>query len=151
MPKEVDFLIVAEEITIEWWQEWHLHLHCFGFLRSLFHALGCSAAQSYLTLCNPTDCSPPGSSVHGILQARIPEWGAISSSRGSSRPGVEPASTASPALAGGCFYQWATWEARFMNCLCNFLQNVFFSGRLTIFVTLTSHHWPFLYFYLMAC
>ena len=42
--------------------------------------------QSYLTLCNPMDCSPPGSSVHGVSQARILEWVAISSSRGSSRP-----------------------------------------------------------------
>ena len=33
--------------------------------------------QSCLTLCNPTDCRPQGSSVHGILQARIPEWAAI--------------------------------------------------------------------------
>ena len=32
-------------------------------------------AQSCLTLCNPMDCSLPGSSVHGILQARILEWG----------------------------------------------------------------------------
>ena len=39
--------------------------------------------QSHLTLCNPVDCSPPGFSVHGILQARILEWAAISSSRGS--------------------------------------------------------------------
>ena len=38
------------------------------------------------TLWNPMDCSPPGSSVHGILQARILEWVAISSSRGSSWP-----------------------------------------------------------------
>ena len=43
-------------------------------------------AQSYPTLCNPVDCSLPGSSVHGILQARILEWVAISFSRGSSRP-----------------------------------------------------------------
>ena len=42
--------------------------------------------QSCLTLCNPTDCSLPGSSVHGISQARILEWVAISSSRGSSWP-----------------------------------------------------------------
>ena len=42
--------------------------------------------QSCPTLCNPVDCSPPGSSVHGILQARILEWVAISFSRGSSRP-----------------------------------------------------------------
>ena len=46
----------------------------------------CSVAQSYLTLCNPMDCSPPGSSVHGILQARILEWVAIAFSRGSSWP-----------------------------------------------------------------
>ena len=39
-----------------------------------------------LTLCDPVDCSPPGSSIHGILQARILEWVAISFSRGSSRP-----------------------------------------------------------------
>ena len=39
-----------------------------------------------LTLCNPLDCSPPGSSVHGIFQARTLEWDAISSSRGSYRP-----------------------------------------------------------------
>ena len=46
----------------------------------------CLVAQSCLTLCNPVDCSPPGFSVHGILQARILDWVAISSSRGSSRP-----------------------------------------------------------------
>ena len=44
------------------------------------------SAQSYPTLCDPTDCSPPDSSVHGILQTRIPEWVAISSSRESFRP-----------------------------------------------------------------
>ena len=42
--------------------------------------------QLCLTLCDPMNCSPPGSSVHGILQARILEWVAISFSRGSSRP-----------------------------------------------------------------
>ena len=42
--------------------------------------------RSCLTLCDPTDCSPPGSSVHRILQARTLELVAISSSRGSSRP-----------------------------------------------------------------
>ena len=43
-------------------------------------------AQSCPTLCDPMDCSPPGSSVHGIFQARILEWVAISFSRGSSPP-----------------------------------------------------------------
>ena len=47
------------------------------------------------------DCSPPGSSVHGILQARILDWVAIPFSRGSSQPGIEPRS---PALQAD-FYQ----------------------------------------------
>ena len=46
----------------------------------------CSVTQSCPTLHNPMDCSLPGSFVYGILQAWILEWGAISSSRGSSRP-----------------------------------------------------------------
>ena len=46
----------------------------------------CSIAQSCPTLCNVMDCSLPGSSVHGTLQARILEWVAIPSSRGSSQP-----------------------------------------------------------------
>ena len=39
-------------------------------------------AQSCLTLSDPMDCSPPGSSVHGIFQARVLEWGAIANERG---------------------------------------------------------------------
>ena len=50
--------------------------------------------QSLLTLCNPVDCSLPGSSVHGILQARILEWVAISFSRDLPNPGIEPGSPA---------------------------------------------------------
>ena len=50
--------------------------------------------QSYPTLCDPTDCSPQGSSVRGILQARILEWVAIPFSRGSPDPGMEPRSSA---------------------------------------------------------
>ena len=42
--------------------------------------------QSCPILCDPVDCSPPASSVHGILQARILEWVAMPSSRGSSQP-----------------------------------------------------------------
>ena len=46
----------------------------------------CSVARSCLTLGDPIDCSPPGSSVHGVSMARILEWVAISFSRGSSWP-----------------------------------------------------------------
>ena len=51
------------------------------------HSVLCSAQslQSHPTLHNPMDCNPPGSSVHGILQARILEWVAMLSSRGSSQ------------------------------------------------------------------
>ena len=44
----------------------------------------CVRAQSWATLCDPMDCSPPGSSVYGIFQARILKWVTISYSRGSS-------------------------------------------------------------------
>ena len=54
--------------------------------------------QSCLTLCDTMDCSPPGSSVLGILQARILERVTIPSTRGSSRPGIKPTSPAAPAL-----------------------------------------------------
>ena len=51
---------------------------------------GCMCISQSLSdvrlFCNPVDCNPPGSSVHGILQARILEWVAISFSRGSSGP-----------------------------------------------------------------
>ena len=65
-------------------------------------------AQSCLTLCNPMDCSPPCSCVHGILQARILKWVAISLSRGSSQPrGQNRVSY----IAGRFFTIWATREA----------------------------------------
>ena len=50
--------------------------------------------QSCPTLCDLMDCSPPGTSAHGILQARILEWVAMPSSRGFSQPGIEPKSLA---------------------------------------------------------
>ena len=56
-----------------------------GFLAGLGTHVLCSVVQSCLTLCDPMDCSPPGSSVNGISQARIPEWVAISFSRASSQ------------------------------------------------------------------
>ena len=77
------------------------HLICACVLGSL---------QSCSVLWDPKDCSPPGSSVHGILQARILEWVAISSSRGSSQG-------SNPRLTSACTGRWffttrATW--------CNF-------------------------------
>ena len=55
---------------------------CLGPFEHKVTSLCCCCAQSYLTLCDPMDCSPPGSSVRGILQARILEWIVFSFSRG---------------------------------------------------------------------
>ena len=59
--------------------------------------------QSCLTLCDPMDHSPPGSSVYGILQARTLEWVAISFSRGSSRPRDRTHISCNSCIAGGFF------------------------------------------------
>ena len=65
-------------------------------------------AQSYPALCDPMDCSLPGSSVYRILQSGILEWVAISSFRGSSRPRDQ---TQVSCIAGRFFTIWATREA----------------------------------------
>ena len=52
----------------------------------------CSVTKSCLTVCDPVDCSSPGSSVHGISQARVLEWAAIFFSRESSQPRIKPTS-----------------------------------------------------------
>ena len=79
---------------------------------------GCMCAQplqSCQTLCNPRDCSPPGSSVCGIFQVRILEW--INLPGGLPGPGTEPVSPAAPALQVDFFffffffYCWDTGEA----------------------------------------
>ena len=63
----------------------------------------CLVAKSVPTLCNPLDCSLPGSSIRGTFPGKILEWVAICSSRGSSRPGIELMSSGCPALAGRFF------------------------------------------------
>ena len=68
---------------------------------------GCLVAKSCPTLCDPMDCSPLGSSVHGISQASILEWVAISFSRRSSPPRD---STRICCIARPILYCWATRE-----------------------------------------
>ena len=76
-----------------------------------------------LTLCDPLDCGPAGSTVLGILQARIMDCVVISSSRGSSRSGDrKPMFHMSPALAGRFFTNSTTWEALFYGCCCSVAQ-----------------------------
>ena len=87
------FCLFSNQVT------WFLLLSCMKWSE---------VAQSCPTLCDPMDCSLPGSSVHGILQARILKWVAISFSRGSSRPRD---GTQVSHIAGRCFNLWATREA----------------------------------------
>ena len=61
--------------------------------------------QSCLTLCDPMDCRPPGSSVRGILWARILEWIAMPSSRGSSQPRDQ-----TPVSCGSCIDRWTLYH-----------------------------------------
>ena len=70
------------------------------WLRICLPVQGCLVAQSYPTLCNPMDCRLPGSSVHGILQARILEWIAIPFSRANTRD-----TSSAPSAGRSCMSQ----------------------------------------------
>ena len=89
--------------------------HWTGYIHNKVRA---QLLQSCPTLCNPMGCSPPGSSVHGVSQARILEWVTMPFSRGSFQPGKNP-----------CFlncrwilYCWASREAPYMHvCIFTYL------------------------------
>ena len=72
-----------------------------------YHCI-CLCAQSCPILCNPRHCSPLGSFVHGIFQARILEWVAISSSRESSRPRDRTHVSYVSGIGRWLLYHWAT-------------------------------------------
>ena len=92
--------------------------------------------QSCPTLCDPMDCSLPGSSLHGILQARVLEWVAISFSRGSS---LLRDWTRVSCIPGRSFNLWATREAS----LCN---SSFWGAMLQI----VACCWPLKFFFIPA-
>ena len=72
--------------------------------------------QSCPILCDPMECSLPGSSIHGIFQARVLEWVVISFSRGSSRPSDW---TWVSCIVGRCFTIWATREVSLSPGVCS--------------------------------
>ena len=73
-------------------------------------------AQSCLTLCDLMDCSPPGFPVHGIFQAGILEWAAMSFSRGSSQPRDQAHISCTSCTGRWILYHCATWEAPHVCC-----------------------------------
>ena len=89
-----------------------MYIHVCGhiYAHASIHTHTCVlVTQSCLTLCDPMNCSPPGSSVHGILQARILEWFVMPSARGSSQPRDKPMSLTFRALADRFFTTNATY------------------------------------------
>ena len=99
-----------------WWifgNHWHdlpywitVFSYCNYFCIHLYESES-EVTQSCLTLCDPMDCSLPGFPVHGVFQARVLEWVAISFSRGSFWPRDR---TQVSCIAGRCFTLWATRE-----------------------------------------
>ena len=95
--------------------------------------LACAHAQSQscLTFCNPKKCSSPGSSAHGISQARVLEWIIISFSRGSFQPRDQNCISC---IGRRVLYYWATREAlKYTNPSVNQIQSIYFLGPFIIF------------------
>ena len=76
-----------------------------------------NCAQPCPTLCDSMDYSPPGSSVHGMSQARILEWVAASFSRGSSPPRGWTCASCLSCIGSEVLYHWANWEV-----LCTYIK-----------------------------
>ena len=89
-------------------------------LPSVHNYCRCLIAKLCSALCDPMDHSPPGSSVHGITQARILKWVATSYSRGSSWPTDQICVSC---IGRQIHYHWATWEAK--NYSCRISNNIF--------------------------
>ena len=106
--------------SLSW--SWH------SCLLSPFYKVLCACVLSCLSHIRlfviPMDCSLPGSSVLRISQARILEWVAMPSSRGSSKPGIEPSCLMSLALAGWFFITSATCEALRNPVQCSSVQSL---------------------------
>ena len=85
----------------------------------------CPQLLCHVPLCDPMDCSLPGSSVHRILQARIPEGVAMPSFRGSSQPRDRTRVSCVSCIAGRFFTRWATREALWQYWIYLFPNNYF--------------------------
>ena len=90
----------------------HMHIHMraytYKYTNKCVHVCVCAQPlRSCLTLCDPLDCNPPGSSVCGLLQ-----WAAMPFAKGSSQPRDRTHISCVSCIAGRFFTHWATWEAR---------------------------------------
>ena len=90
----------------------HIHTH----IHIICVCMCAKSLQSCPTLCSPINCILPGSSIHGILQARILEWLPCPPPEDLPDPWMEPSFLMYPALADGFFTTSATWEAVYIVC-----------------------------------
>ena len=120
-------MYIYKSIFMQFQCIWNNHnAHCMKDSES-------EVAQSCPTLCNPMNSSLPGSAVHGIFQARILEWGAISFSRGTSQPRDQ---TPVSCIADRHFTVWTTRET----CPLHQFSSVQFSSVAQLCPTLCGEH-----------
>ena len=100
----------------------HTHTKCTYIYNMCIHLYVCAYIhfQSCPTLCNPMDCSLPGSCVHGIFQAIVLEWIAMSFSRESSQPRDQTCVFCISCIGRWILYHWATWKTHI--CVCVYMQ-----------------------------
>ena len=105
-------------LQVVWTAAWHLRTSrkgSQGRSQGIVYGEWCKCLfVHYLHSCDPMDCNPPGSSVHGILQAEILEWVVTPFPRESSKPRDR---TQVSCIAGGFFTAWATKEAHHLHTL----------------------------------
>ena len=94
-----------------WWNQGWPQGRGLHIWTRLARRMNCAKFQLCPTLCDPMDHSPPGSSAHGILLARMLEWVAVPSSRGSSLPRDWTCISKVSCIGKQALYTRATWEA----------------------------------------
>ena len=111
--------------------------------------------QSRPTLCDSMDCSPPGSSVHGIFQARILQWVSMSFSRGSSPP---MGRNCISCITVRFFTHWATWEACIYIYMCILyirmyidFMHMFIYVCMCVYMHIYTHYFCILTFSTLQC
>ena len=121
-PQAQFFSLTLFNLYISYWFEENSHFGNFQCLKMNKHYCACllSSFSCVWLLWNPKDCSPPDSSVLGIFQARIVEWVAMPSSRGSSW--ISDWTRVSH-IVGRFFTHWETWEAQAL--LCDAVNKIF--------------------------
>jgi len=112
----------------------------------LTSAIYLCAVLRHVQICDPMDCSPPGSLVHGIFQARILEWLAISFSNGSSQPRDQTCISCIFCIGRWILYHYTTWEPLFIIHAITLLVVLICNSLLTTMSFVSPYLYPLQYF-----